>query len=130
MTTFCCYLRRLTNLSGRSGELSFGICVHPEYPLLLAAQRYAALEAAEIQVRANLASNYAIGGDTVEDSQDLARHLDPVLLARDCGIEPDPWQQNLLRSSSLRVLMLCARQVGKTETAVCKALWTASMIPG
>ena len=61
---------------------------------------------------------------------DLARHLDPVLLARDCGIEPDPWQQNLLRNNSLRVLMLCARQVGKTETAVCKALWTALYDPG
>src|ERR1700675_2941480 len=32
-------------------------------------------------------------------AHDLARHLDPVLFARDCGIEPDPWQADFLRST-------------------------------
>jgi hypothetical protein len=27
---------------------------------------------------------------------DIQRGLDPVQLARDCGIEPDPWQAKLL----------------------------------
>ena len=33
-------------------------------------------------------------------ARDLARALDPVLFANDCGITPDTWQADLLRSSS------------------------------
>ena len=29
-------------------------------------------------------------------ARDLARCFDPVMLARDCGIEPDAWQAKLL----------------------------------
>lgn len=56
---------------------------------------------------------------------DLARAFDQVLLARDCGIEPDPWQADLLRSDAKRVLMCCSRQSGKTTVAVLLALHTA-----
>jgi hypothetical protein len=48
---------------------------------------------------------------------DLARAFDAVLMARDCGIEPDPWQGNLLREQPRRALLLCSRQSGKTTTA-------------
>ena len=51
-------------------------------------------------------------------SRDLARAFDPVLLARDCGIEPDDWQAALLRERPRRCLMLCSRQSGKTEVAI------------
>lgn len=48
---------------------------------------------------------------------DIARAFDPVLMAHDCGIEPDEWQGNLLREQPRRALMLCSRQAGKTTTA-------------
>lgn len=60
---------------------------------------------------------------------DLARALDPVLLARDAGIEPDPWQSDLLRSTASRILELAARQVGKTTTTGLIALNTAIYKP-
>jgi Terminase large subunit, T4likevirus-type, N-terminal len=56
---------------------------------------------------------------------DLARALDPALIAEAAGIVPDPWQGDLLRSTANRVLMLCARQCGKTTTAAFIALATA-----
>jgi len=56
---------------------------------------------------------------------DLARALDPVILAKDCGIEPDPWQADLLRSTSTRVLLLSCRQSGKSTTCGVMALDTA-----
>lgn len=58
-------------------------------------------------------------------ARDIARALDPVLLARDCGIEPDPWQADLLRSTAPRILELAARQVGKSTTTGLIALDTA-----
>jgi len=58
-------------------------------------------------------------------SKDLSRALDPVLLARDCGIEPDPWQAALLRDRPRRALLCCARQTGKSLCTALLALWTA-----
>jgi hypothetical protein len=63
-------------------------------------------------------------------ARDMARCFDPVLLAEDCGVTPDPWQADLLRTASRRVLMLCSRQSGKTETAVLKVIWQALYDPG
>jgi hypothetical protein len=56
---------------------------------------------------------------------DIARALDPSLIAYDAGITPDPWQAELMRSTADRVLMLCSRQSGKTTTASFIALSTA-----
>jgi Terminase large subunit, T4likevirus-type, N-terminal len=57
---------------------------------------------------------------------DIARAVDPVLLARDCGIEqPDPWQATLLRERPRRSLLLCARQSGKSTVTALAALDTA-----
>jgi len=63
-------------------------------------------------------------------ARDMARCFDPVLLAEDCGVTPDPWQADLLRTASRRVLMLCSRQSGKTETAVIKVIHQALYDPG
>jgi hypothetical protein len=57
--------------------------------------------------------------------RDFARALDPVLLARDVGIEPDPWQAELLRTRPRRSLLLCSRQSGKSTVTALTALWTA-----
>lgn len=63
-------------------------------------------------------------------ARDMARCFDPVLLAEDCGVSPDLWQAELLRNTSKRILMLCSRQSGKTETAVIKAISSALYDPG
>jgi Terminase large subunit, T4likevirus-type, N-terminal len=57
--------------------------------------------------------------------RDFARALDPVIFANDCGIVPDAWQAELLRSTSRRVLLLCSRQSGKSTVTALLALWIA-----
>jgi hypothetical protein len=56
---------------------------------------------------------------------DLARHLDPVLLAADCGLVLDRWQSKLMRERPRRSLLLCSRQSGKSTVTALMALWTA-----
>ena len=46
-------------------------------------------------------------------AHDIALALDPCLLMQEAGMEPDPWQESFLRSSSDRQLLLCTRQAGK-----------------
>ncbi len=58
-------------------------------------------------------------------ARDLARCLDPVLFALDCGIVPDEWQAELLRTRPRRSLLLCSRQSGKSTVTALTALWTA-----
>jgi hypothetical protein len=62
-------------------------------------------------------------------AKDLMRAFDPVQLALDAGIMPDPWQAKLLRERPKRCLMLCSRQSGKTETAIFLGIWTALYEP-
>jgi Terminase large subunit, T4likevirus-type, N-terminal len=57
--------------------------------------------------------------------RDFARALDPVILARDCGINPDPVQAKILTSNASRLLLNCSRQWGKSTTAALIALHTA-----
>lgn len=62
---------------------------------------------------------------------DLAAALDPVVFARSSlAFDPEPWQEGLLRTTSRRVLVRCARQVGKTTTTSVKALHRALYEPG
>jgi hypothetical protein len=59
-------------------------------------------------------------------ARDLARALDPVIFAQDCGITtPDAWQAELLRSTARRALLLCSRQSGKSTVTALLALWVA-----
>src|SRR5262249_32895333 len=58
-------------------------------------------------------------------ARDLARAFDPALIAADCGLNLDEWQAELMRSTAPRVLMLCARQVGKSTVAALISLATA-----
>jgi hypothetical protein len=60
---------------------------------------------------------------------DLATGLDPVLLARQAGLEPDPWQAAVLRSASPRLLLNCCRQSGKSTITALLGLWTALYQP-
>ena len=56
--------------------------------------------------------------------------LDRVAFARALGLEPDPWQEALLRSSSDRVLLNCSRQSGKSTMTAVIALHRALYHPG
>jgi hypothetical protein len=55
---------------------------------------------------------------------------DPARLMTAAGIAPDPWQEELLRTSAARTLMLASRQSGKSSTAAALALRTALLRPG
>jgi hypothetical protein len=63
-------------------------------------------------------------------ARDLARALDPVIFAGDCGMTPDPWQADLLRSSARRALLLCSRQSGKSTVTALLALYVAAFEAG
>jgi len=56
---------------------------------------------------------------------DLRMALDPVRLSQAVGINPDPWQARLLRSTSRRLLLNCSRQSGKSTTTGVLAMHTA-----
>jgi hypothetical protein len=61
---------------------------------------------------------------------DLALGLDPVLLAERAGLDPDPWQRDVLRSTAPRMLLNASRQSGKSTTVALLSLHTASYCPG
>ena len=60
---------------------------------------------------------------------DLALALDPVLLARRAGFDPDPWQAALLRSDARQMILLCSRQAGKSSVSAFLALHEALYRP-
>ena len=63
-------------------------------------------------------------------ASDLARALDPVLLAEQAGISPDPWQVEVLRSTAPRMLLNASRQSGKSTITSLLAIHTAMYEPG
>src|SRR6476660_1785568 len=58
-------------------------------------------------------------------SRDFARALDPCILARDVGIDPDIVQAQLLTTTARKALVLCCRQWGKSTTTAVVALHEA-----
>jgi Terminase large subunit, T4likevirus-type, N-terminal len=54
---------------------------------------------------------------------------DPVEFARSLGIEPDAWQEDLLRSTAPRILLNITRQGGKSTMAAIMALHQALTTP-
>src|SRR6266705_2998549 len=54
---------------------------------------------------------------------------DRSLVLRQAGLTPDPWQAEVLRSSSSRILMLASRQTGKSLVAGALALCEALLVP-
>jgi hypothetical protein len=63
-------------------------------------------------------------------AEDLKLALDRVAFARALGLEPDGWQEELLCSTSDRVLLNCSRQSGKSTMTGVIALHRALYHPG
>jgi hypothetical protein len=63
--------------------------------------------------------------------REIAHRIDPALWARDVlGMTPRIWQQQFLRvPRGQDVLVLTARQVGKTTVAACAMAHTAIFVP-
>jgi hypothetical protein len=60
---------------------------------------------------------------------DLAAGLDPVVLAHRVGLDPDPWQADVLRSAAPRQLLNASRQSGKSTTVALLNVHTALYQP-
>jgi Terminase large subunit, T4likevirus-type, N-terminal len=66
----------------------------------------------------------------VDVAIDLALALDPVRLASaTLGMDPDPWQRRVLRSTAPRVLLNAGRQSGKSTTVAILATHTVLYEP-
>ncbi len=63
-------------------------------------------------------------------ANDLAAALDPVIYARRLGFEPDPWQIELLSSTSPQTILNVSRQAGKSTVTAIKTLHKAEYTPG
>ena len=63
-------------------------------------------------------------------AEDLKLALDRAAFAEKLGIAPDPWQRDLLRSASDRILLNCSSQSGKSTISGVIALHRALYYPG
>lgn len=63
-------------------------------------------------------------------ASDLLRSLDHAEIMREAGMDPDPWQAQVLRSPARRMLLLCSRQAGKSTTCGSLAVGSALYDPG
>jgi hypothetical protein len=61
---------------------------------------------------------------------DLALAVNPVKFAQSLGIDPDPWQRDLLLSDEKRIILNCSRQSGKSTITAVLALHHALNNPG
>jgi hypothetical protein len=57
-------------------------------------------------------------------ASDIRQALDPALIGERVALQLDPWQAQVIRERPKRGLWLCARQTGKTTTALITTLWT------
>lgn len=63
-------------------------------------------------------------------ARDFARAASPTEVMRSAGMEPDPWQVDLLQSDADRHLLLCSRQAGKSTAVGALATHCAIYDPG
>jgi hypothetical protein len=62
--------------------------------------------------------------------RDLSSAINPVKFAQSLGIDPDPWQRDLLLSNEKRIILNCSRQSGKSTICAILALHHALYNPG
>src|SRR5215203_5567847 len=56
--------------------------------------------------------------------------LSPLEVAHRSGIDPDPWQRDVLASDAQQILLLCSRQSGKSTITSIMATHRAVTMPG
>ena len=61
---------------------------------------------------------------------DLASALDPVLMAKAVGVDPEDWQARILRDPHPFIALNCCRQAGKSTLAAILAVHQAIYDPG
>src|ERR1700722_13009778 len=85
---------------------------------------YATIKRKAVQLAAELA-------DLTRAENPILTRLrrDPARILASAGMTPDPWQTDLLRSRSSRMLLLCSRQAGKSTVAAALALRAALLEP-
>lgn len=66
---------------------------------------------------------------SIDLARDLAFGLDAPQLAQSMGLDPDSWQQQVLRSTSDRILLNCCRQSGKSTITALLAVHCAHFEP-
>jgi hypothetical protein len=54
----------------------------------------------------------------------------PIRIMRNLGLEPDPWQAEVLTGCDRRLLLNCSRQAGKSTVVAVLALVEAMFVPG
>ena len=57
-------------------------------------------------------------------------HADAPSLAESLGLDPDPWQEEILLDEAQRILLLCSRQSGKSTICAVKVLHRAIYYAG
>jgi len=62
--------------------------------------------------------------------QEIVSALNPVKFAESLGITPDKWQKDVLLATEKRIMILAARQSGKSMICAIYALWHALNNPG
>ena len=63
-------------------------------------------------------------------NKDLSMALDPVLFSSEClGLQPDPWQADVLRGGYQKLLINCSRQSGKSTVSAVFALHRSLYYP-
>lgn len=78
--------------------------------------------------RRMLASARALAVPTMPDPD--APAPEPLAFAQAAGVEPDPWQRDVLESEGRKFLLLCSRQSGKSTTSALLATREACYVPG
>lgn len=76
------------------------------------------------EVRESFLAALRLRATAIADEQ-----LTAVELAEACGINPDDWQRDLLNSEDRQVILLCARQTGKSTVSALIALHRALYVP-
>jgi hypothetical protein len=54
---------------------------------------------------------------------------EPSTVMSRAGYPPDPWQQQVMNSRSIRILLLCARQLSKSLTNACRTVHRSLFVP-
>jgi cytochrome c-type biogenesis protein CcmE len=68
--------------------------------------------------------------DTYQGTVTVTVSPNPVEFARSVGIDPDPWQGQILASEHPRKILCCGRQTGKSTVAAILAIHKALTRPG